>query len=184
MNARLLILLGLAVILGVGLYAKKSVQSTATTVQEAADEDEDLSPEEREQIRQRQKLLEERDLPGEDPPDPPELSIQVEVDRSSGKNSLCAYITEAHGYYVETFEINMWYKGRDEITGEETRPLSFRHYANKYLKANDTLKECIQVVPAELSLVGGDIGTSEDWDAEIIRYGRARLENPAPLPPL
>ncbi len=188
MNARTVILLVVVVILGIILYSKWSAEPAKVTEvsneEEGIYEDQELTDEELADIRLLQTVLAKRDLAGEEPADPPELSIRVEVDRSSGKNTLCAYITEAHGYYVESFRIRFWYKGGDEYPDPESSPLKVTHYANAYVKANDTLKECIQVVPAELNQIGGDIGTSEDWDAEITMHGRARLENPDPLPPL
>ena len=49
---------------------------------------------------------------------------------------------------------------------------------NRYLEANDTMVECLELVPRELSFVGGTIGSSEDWAAEITGYNRARIANP------
>jgi len=185
MSIRLIILLGLGLVLGVLLYAKMSSKpTTPQVVQDDEEDDMDLAPEERMQIRERQKLLAERNLPGREPPEPAELSVRIELDTASGKNRLCVYIAEAHGYYVETFRVGVTFKGRDEITGVEKPLLFVEHYVNKYLKANDTLKECFEVVPAEVAQIGGDMGTIENWDAEIISYGRARLNNPDPLPPL
>jgi hypothetical protein len=184
MSARLVILLVLAVILGVALYAKMSAAPPAEARTAGADDNHGISREELAKIRECQKTLPQRDLPGEEPVEPPELSAQIEVDRASDKNRLCIYITEAHGYYVETFRLRAWFKGRDEASGEETRIYEFGHIVNKYLKANDTLKECLEVVPAELAKFGGDIGTDEDWGVEIAFHGRARMQDPDPLPRL
>lgn len=126
-------------------------------------------------------------LPGREPADPPEapddFAVTVEVDRSTGKNRLYFNITEKHGYYVETFRLLAWYK-RPGVTGPEDSPLTVPHYLNDYLKANETLRTCIEVVPAELSRVGGDIGKSENWEARIDHYDRAREKNPDQFPPV
>jgi len=133
------------------------------------------------------RTLSERPLPGHEPATPPEapddFAVTVEVDRAQGKNRLYFNITEKHGYYVETFRMQAWYT-RPGVTGPEDSPLVVQHYLNEYLKANDTLRTCIEVVPAELSRVGGDIGTSANWEARIDHYDRSREKNPDPLPTL
>lgn len=126
-----------------------------------------------------QQDLGQRPLEGEEPAEAPELSVRIEVDTGGGKNRLCAYITEAHGYYVESFHILFWWIGEDGTPGK-----SFPEYFNVYLKANDTLKQCFEVVPAELAKVGGHIGESKNWAARVTQHGRARLKNPNPLPQL
>jgi len=109
------------------------------------------------------------------------MAVAVEVDRSSGKNRLFFNITESHGYYVETFRIQVWYV-RPGVTGPENSPLHFTIYKDDFLKANETYRTCAEVVPAELALVGGDMGSTENWDARIIWQCRAREKNPDPLP--
>ena len=134
------------------------------------------------QIREEQTPLAKRDLAGEEPPEEVQLAVHVEVDTTGGKNRLYLYITEAHGYYVETFTAQLWYHNDDEVTGPENSPLIVTHFINKYLKANDTLTDCLEIVPAELSRIGGDIGISDQWEARLLSFGRARLKNPDPLP--
>ena len=179
MSARLLILIvlagGLAVYFAVG-------KNRAPAVVEADAENADLmTEEERDRIDQEKLELSKRPLPGKEPMEPPDLAVTVEVDRTSGKNRLYFNITESHGYYVETFRINVWYK-REGVTGPENSPLHFTVYKDEYLKANETFRTCAEVVPAELVLVGGDIGTTENWDADIIYHGRSREKNPDSLP--
>ena len=55
---------------------------------------------------------------------------------------------------------------------------------NKYLKSNDTLVDCMEVVPAELGDIGGDIGETSNWDAEIVTWmaERVRESDPDPFP--
>lgn len=133
------------------------------------------------------RTLSERPLPGREPADPPEapddFAVTVEVDRSKGKNRLYFNITEKHGYYVETFRLLAWYK-KQGVTAPEDSPLVVPVYLNEYLKANDTLRTCIEVVPAELASVGGDIGATANWEARIDHYDRSREKNPDPLPSL
>lgn len=177
MKARLLILLvaagGLAVYLG--------TRASAPPVDETS-RNSDIDAEELRRIRAEQKRLDEHPLPGQEPPEPPELDIRVEVDPTGEKNRLYLYITEAHGYYVETFEIDFYYKPTpDAKIGD--RPV-FSVYLNDYLKAAETYKGCVEVVPAELRETGGTIGTSENWEARIFRYGRARMQNPKEFRPV
>ena len=127
-------------------------------------------------------LIWEQSLPGEEPPEELDLSVQVRVDTSAGKDRLSLYITEAHGYYADFFNVQIWYINGGEETTPEDSPLSFIHLMNRYLKANETLKDCLELVPAELARIGEDIGDDENWGAEILSYRRARARNPDPLP--
>ena len=130
-----------------------------------------------------QETLLRRDLPGEEPPEPPDLSVRVEVDPTGGKNRLYLYISEAHGYYVEDFTVVIWHKGDGDVTEPEDAALQVNHPINKFLKANETLVDCLELVKPELDKVGGDIGLTGDWEAIVERYGRARAENPVEFPP-
>lgn len=181
MSIRLIIL----IIVGAILAVRFAMTSTAPPVDL---EDADLQTfdgsdgKSLEQIRNEQTLLWERDIPGETPDEQPELDIRVEVDTSRGKNRMYLYITEAHGYYMDTFNIDIWYVGNQEYDHENS-PLMISHrIMNKYLKVNDTLVDCLEVVPAELSNVGDDIGETGYWEAEIVEWGRVREQNPEPLP--
>lgn len=178
MKPRLVIL----VVAAAGLALYMATRTTAPPVDEVEDGPA-LSGDELANIRLLQTLLELRPLGGTEPPEIPDLSIQAEVDPTGEKNRLYYYITEAHGYYVETFRITFYYKP-DPDTSIEDSPLRVPTYLDDYLKANDTLRSCIEIVPGELGLVGGAMGTSEQWGAEITDYGRARMQNPDPLPPL
>jgi hypothetical protein len=179
MNPRLLILLALAVVLAVVLA--KKVTSPPSPEGDSRAVTENQSDNTNDPSDPTHELLWKRDLPGEEPPVEPELSIRVEVNTSSGKNQLDFYISEAHGYYVETFQIDFFWKEQPDMEVDES-PLIVPHYLDDYVKANETLKDCIQVVPAELRHVGGDIGTTENWGARIRSHGRARVQNPDPLP--
>jgi len=179
MSARLLILIVLAG--GLAVYFAVGTNRAPAVVDPAADDGDWMTQEERDRIEIEKIELSERPLPGREPAEPPDLAVTVEVDRTSGKNRLCFNITERHGYYVETFRIQVWYK-REGVTGPENSPFPFTVYKNEFLKANETFRTCAEVVPAELSLVGGDIGTTQNWDASMIYHGRAREKNPDPLP--
>jgi hypothetical protein len=187
MRARLLILVAIAVGLAVAFAMKKPVAppSPATSESEKESDTEILldSEQDKGRVEEWKKRLADRPLPGEEPKIPPELDIRVEVDTTQGKNRLFFYITEKHGYYVEVFGIDFWYKDA-QATGPENSPLPIRHHLEKYLKASETMKDCIEVVSAELAKVGGDIGTSANWDARIHHHGRARDKNPEKLPVL
>lgn len=178
MSARLVIL----IVLAAGLAVFFAVRASAPAEKEPVYKD-PIKPEELERIRLLQTELRFRALPGEEPVEPAELSIQWEVDPSGRKNRIYYYITEEHGYYVETFNIDFYYKPTPDTTFEES-PLIVPAHVNDYLKANDTFSGCLEVVDAELARVGGDMGTTENWGAEIADYDRARTRNPDPLPPL
>ena len=181
MNPRLLILLVLAVVLAVVLAKKVSNPPPPVETDEANEEF--MSDEDEARVRETQKMLSQRPLPGEEPPVPPELDIQVAVNQTSGKNRLDFWISEAHGYYVETFKIEFWYKENPDMDSERS-PLRFEDFRDKYVPAKGTLKDCMEVVPAELRHVGGAMGTDENWGARILWHGRARVKNPDPLPAL
>lgn len=179
MQPRLIILVLVAIGLGITAAIKLSGKSTAVeppTDQLDADVD-------RAQIELLQTMLGARPLAGEEPPEEPDLQIQVAVNTTSGKNRLDFWITEAHGYYVEEFVLEFWYKTEPDMQPEDS-PLTVPHNLQAYVQANQTLRDCVEVVPAELDRVGGDIGTTENWGARILRHGRARVKNPDPLPPL
>jgi hypothetical protein len=100
----------------------------------------------------------------------------------SGKNRLRFYVAEKHGYFVETLQVKFWWQKAGENIEASQSPLVFSHHVNNCIKAKETFVDYIEVVPAELSKVGGDIGTSENWRAEVTRHHRARAENPNPFP--
>ena len=127
------------------------------------------------------KTVAEQPIGGREPEIPPDIDVQVEVDTSMGKNRLYFTISEAHGYYVDTFRLLAWWV-EEGVEGPDDSPLTVGIYVNNYLKANETLRTCVEVVPAELSQVGGDIGTSENWDVLLEQYGRAREKNPERFP--
>jgi len=179
MSARLLILIVLAG--GLAVYFADQCRQAPAAVEPTTEGDDGMTEEELKQKRVEQTELCMRPLPGREPAEPPNLAVTVEVDRSSGKNRLYFNITESHGYYVETFRIQVWYK-REGVTGPENSPLRWTLYVDNFLKANETFRTCAEVVNAELSRVGGDMGTTQNWDAKILWHCRAREKNPDPLP--
>jgi hypothetical protein len=182
MGARLLILVVLAGGLAVYFaFAKKPTQvveeeETPTYLMPADNVDGGL-----EAVRTKQILVAEQPIGGREPKEEPEIDVQVEVDTSGGKNRLYFTISEAHGYYVDTFQLRAWWV-EEGVTSPEDSPLSLGVYLNTYKKANETLRTCVEVVPAELDKVGGDIGTTKNWDVILESYGRAREKNPDKLP--
>ena len=179
MSARLLILIVLAG--GLAVYFAVAKNRAPAVVEPTTEDEDGMTKEELARKRIEQTALCKRPLPGKEPAEPPDLAVTVEVDRASGKNRLYFNITESHGYYVETFRIQAWYK-REGVTGPENSPLHVNVYVENFLKANETFRTCAEVVPAELSRVGGDIGTTENWEAEVEWHCRAREKNPDPLP--
>lgn len=126
-------------------------------------------------------VLSKRPLEGEEPSEPAEFDVRVEVDPTGLKNRLFFYITEKHGYYVEEIELTLWHVAEPGLEFEDT-DLRVPHFINDFIRANATFVGCVDVVPAELVRVGGDIGTDENWAAHVESWGRARLEDPNPLP--
>ena len=132
-------------------------------------------------VREEQKLVADQPIGGSEPSVPPDIRVKVEVDTSSGKNRLYFTISEAHGYYLDTFQLLAWWV-EEGVTGPDDSPLNVPIFLNTYKKANETLRTCVEVVPAELDDVGGDIGTTKDWDVKLVKYGRARERNPDRFP--
>ncbi|MFQ5493842.1 MAG: hypothetical protein ACE5EX_00515 [Phycisphaerae bacterium] len=126
------------------------------------------------------KTLQQQDLPGEEPEEECEFSVGVEVDPSDNKNRLYYYIDEAHGYFVESLRVEFWFNPTPENPDNSTRV--FREHLNAYIKANETLFGCLEAVPGELDNIGNSIGTSENWEAYVVWYHRARVTNPDPFP--
>ncbi len=123
------------------------------------------------------------DLPGEEPEEEAEFDVSVRVDTSTGKNRLVLEVTEVHGYYAEYLVADIWYVGAKKSEEAGSEPI-VTHRMNRYLKANETMVECLELVPRELSLVGGSIGLTEDWKAEITGCNRSRAVNPESFPPV
>lgn len=186
MQVRLILLLVVLVGLGVGVAIKftgaKKVGANETSTEDLGTTL-DSNGESLELVREKQKPLGLRELPGEEPSEPPQLSIRAYPDKSSGKNRIMFEITEARGYYVESFDVVLWYKSTPDMTLKDS-PLPLPKVVENFVKANETLVDCMEVVPTELSRVKGDLGTEENWGAMIQRHGRARAKNPEPLPPL
>ena len=178
MSIRLVILLVLVVCLAVAFAVRSSAPPPAPT---AAELDSGLTPEELNEIRIQQTPIVERELAGSKPEVPPEFFVYVRVDPTGKKNRLYLDVTEAHGYYVEGLTLDVWFSPGGAETGPG-RSGVFTHYINKYLKANETLVDCMDLVRPEIERIGGDMGVDADWAADVVRYGRARVANPDPLP--
>lgn len=172
MNPRLLILIVIAA--GMAIYFAAVRGSAKNNTDISADAEGDLAP--------FQGTLDTLKLAGAKPPVSPDVAVQVEVDRSRGKNRLFFTITEAHGFYVEQFQVRFWYVN-EGVTEPEDSPIDLTQFFDRYLPANDTLRVCMELVPAELVKVNGDMGETNNWMAEIDWHGRARATNPDPMPP-
>jgi hypothetical protein len=177
MNPRLLILIVVAA--GMAIYFA-SIKSGSKPVDTPPDSL--MTAEEQQRIDDVKKTLDKLPLAGSEPAEEPDVAVQVEVDRSKGKNRLYFTITEAHGYYVEQFSVRFWYV-KAGVTGPEDSPVNITQFFDRFLPAKGTLRVCMEVVPAELKDVGGDMGDSGNWKAEIAEHGRARAQNPDPMPP-
>lgn len=181
MKPRLIILVVIAAALAVGFAFR-----TAAPPKNAGNGDGGVQPPVTpvmKKIREQQKMVFEFPLPGKEPDEPCEFNVNVRVDTSTGKNRLVLEISEIHGDYVEVPTVQIWYAGPEGLDQPDA-PLSFNQILNRYIPANETMVECLEVVPAELRHVGGKIGTDSDWRAEIIEYRRARTKNPEKFPPV
>ncbi|MFQ5590226.1 MAG: hypothetical protein ACE5HE_03590 [Phycisphaerae bacterium] len=177
MSARLVLLLVVVAALGVAFAVRQSSPPTPNDEAPWEDEGDDVDEDSLREITQ-------LDLPGEEPEEPPEFDIQVELDTSTIKSRMVLYIAEAHGYYVETVSIRFWWKGDDPNLEREDSIFSFVYRMNNYIKANETFKDCFELSAPEIARVGGDPGTVENWGWTLESYGRARATNPESFPPV
>ncbi len=173
-SARLLILLAVAAGLGAAFAVRTS--APPPEVQELTD----LSDAPKETIKEISQL----DLPGEEPPESPEFDVQFDIDTSTIKNRVILYITEAHGYYVESIAVRFWWKGDDPDLERDDSIYSFDYRINNYIKANETFKDCFDLSAPEVQAVGGDVGNVESWGVRLESYRRAREQNPDTFPPV
>lgn len=190
MKPRLLILVVLAVGVAVFWAWKRSapaangagVLAPDITDEQIADSS-GMTSEEIKKKREEQTLLPNRPLNCERAPDKPTVNVRLEVDTSAGKSRMWLYLTEANGWYAQHFAIDIWYTGGDDSVTPEESKHAFEIRKDEYIRAKDTLKTCIELNPAEIARVGGSIGSSSDWKAEVTYTDRrACLKDPDPLP--
>jgi hypothetical protein len=182
MSIRLILLILVAAGLAIGFAMKSSAPPTMQTeaAELAFDTDDGRTLDE---IREEQRTLAERPLPGEEPPVEPEFAVAVSVDPTGKKNRLLLDVTEEHGYYVESFRIGVWYKPTPDTTLQES-PWRSETFVDLYLKSNETLRVCMDLVPAEANKFGGHLGSAENWEGKVLWHNRSREKNPAELPRL
>lgn len=169
----------LAVVLGVFVTRAPSDEIEGKVFLPPAESD-DISVDE---IRHRQEDI-VSDLGTTDELDPPpEFDVTVQVDATGKKNRLYFHIEEIHGYYVQQLTLKVWYKPGPGPVPEGRAPL-LTHSINKYIKAGETLTDCAELVKFEVDLIGGSLGTDDNWHAEVSQFGRALPTNPNPLPAL
>lgn len=173
MKARLLILL--VVVGGLAIYLLS--RPTTSSVDYTPPDNEDTTKYE-DQIE----LAQRKAPPGNEPAVPPEFAVRHEVDTASGKNRIKFAISEKHGYYVETMNLECWYITPGGSTKKEDSKRVVPHRINDYLEAKKTFEGHFEIVPAELSTIGGNIGKTENWMCGVVWHHRAREKNPDPLP--
>ena len=182
MNPRLLILIVLAGGLAIFFATRASAPESDDGVLQTADAGE--SNEERLDRERRDELaieVHKRFLPGSDPEVPPVFDVRVEVDPTGEKNRLFLYITEEHGYYVETITIVFRYFDSPDLDWEDGTYVA-SSYLLDILKANETLKACADITSNELDGIGGAMGDTSNWRAQVTKHGRARDKNPEKFP--
>ncbi len=178
MKPRLVILVVLAGILAVAFAMRSSAPKTEDDMQLSTVAKKDMAA-----VRDQQRMIWQFELPGEEPEEEAVFDVNVRVDTSTGKNRLVLEVSEEHGYYVEYLKAAVWYVENEGDNRNDTR-FEMTHRLNRYLKAGETLTECFELVPAELGRIGGSIGESQNWRAEIDSYHRARVANPKKFPPV
>jgi hypothetical protein len=182
MNPRLLILIVLAGGLAIFFATRASAPQSDDGGIKTADADEsDKERLERERRNVIQIPAHKRPLPGSKPDVPPVFDVRVEVDPTGEKNRLFLYITEEHGYYVETLTIAFRYFDSPDLEWEDGTYVA-SSYLLDILKANETLKACADMTSNELVGIGGAMGDSSNWRAQVTKYGRARNKNPEKFP--
>ena len=182
MNPRLLILIvlagGLAIFFATRASAPESDDGGLQTADAGESNEERL---ERERRREIETPVHKRRLPGSDPEVPPVFDVRVEVDPTGEKNRLFLYITEEHGYYVETLTIAFRYFDSPDLEWEDGTYVA-SSYLLDILKANETLKACADITSNELHGIGGAMGETSSWRAQVTEHGRARYKNPEQFP--
>ena len=119
------------------------------------------------------------DLPGEQPAEPPDLELSLSIDPADGKNRIYFTISEAHDYYVESFVLEFWYL-TDPDTEFHESPIQIEQPVDLYVKAGEVLEYCTDVVFAELDLIGGEMGTIDNWAGRITGRGSTRYRSANP----
>jgi hypothetical protein len=174
MKPRLIILIVVLVVVAVVAAVKRTSQPKETNEVTKA---RDLAPTVEGQSGFK-KALHQISVPGDEPPEEPSFDVDIKVDQTEGKQRLRFYITEEHGYFVETLRMNLYYLP-DEAEQDEAIFVT-ELFINKYLRANDTLEYHTELTPVEMNRIGGDMGTDDNWLAEIIYYHAVREEDPPP----
>lgn len=175
MKIRLLLLLA---VLGVVLVVTLTKDETPTVAGTDGGDDDGPITEGGAPTVDQKKTLMEIDVPGENPAVTPDIQVQVRPDDSSGQNRLYYTITEKHGFFVETFRLRFWYSpSRYQEKNDEVSVMIF--LVNHFLKANDTFEGYTQLTPVEMEIINRQMGTGDNWRAEVLHYGRWRDKNPA-----
>lgn len=166
-------LLGIASVLAVAL-AIYWATAEETTIQYADGVPRDIPP--------NQLMVWQQKIECQPADEPPEMSIEIWVDPTDGKNRIYFDLTEAHGYYVDTCNLTFWYAGAEDGAGWRDSPLVVGHVLNNFVEAHSRLRSCIDIPWAELQKVGGHMGRTEHWRASVEACYRACVGNPERLP--
>jgi hypothetical protein len=173
MKPRLVILIIVLVVVAIVAGVRMSSKPTETEVT-VTPTDEPI----RDGERGVTKTLDKMTLPGDEPTEEPSFDVDVQVDLAEGRHRLLFYITEEHGYFVETLRMNLYYL-EDEAEQDEAMFVT-ELFINRYLRANGTLEYYTELTPVEMNMIGGDMGTDDNWLAQIVYYHAAREQNPDP----
>jgi hypothetical protein len=78
--------------------------------------------------------------------------------------------------------VAFYYKPTPDTTPEQS-PFALQQSLDQYIPANETLRGCIELDPALLRQVGGQIGTSENWGQRSSATTGPARATPTPCPP-
>jgi len=102
----------------------------------------------------------------------PEFQVQVTPKKVGGQNKLEFAMTEAHGWWVNHIYVEAWYRELNEETGEWERKMErpVQYLCKDVLRFNETLVEETTLTDPELDDIGGDPGTTENWEGRIYKW--------------
>lgn len=103
----------------------------------------------------------------------PEIELDVSVDPSDNQTRLSFRLSETHDFYVQSFMLEFWYKPDPDTTCEES-PYCFVVPLDHYIKAGEVFEGCVGLNGAEVGIVGGDMGTSENWGGHVLDYAMTK----------
>ncbi|MEE9295211.1 MAG: hypothetical protein V3W34_09670 [Phycisphaerae bacterium] len=119
------------------------------------------------------------EVEGVEPDAPPDIHVDVDVERQGEKAKIIFTVSETHGWYVDHIFIDFWYVEKDE-NGELKqigRPLRF--LLHQYLPFGGTITDYTTPQSHEFPEID-DFGTTENWQARAVSWGKVLAPEPEP----